>query len=132
DAVRHYCLVAGCFAMQRLGSQSAVWLITLLMAPVGGRVLPMFTANGTMPAKAQPIVWLDRIALGSLWLIFILNVTLLSSQLPPGATGVLYAIAAFALGWRCLRRRLWVTWRVTLLWSRHSAYWTVPLGLMVL
>lgn len=131
NALMHYGLVTGRFDMQQLGSQNAVWLITLLMAIVGGRVLPMFTANGTMTAKAQPIVWLDRIALGSLWLIFILNVTLLSSQLPPGAMGVLYAIAAFTLGWRCLRWRIWITWRVPLLWSLHIAYWMIPLGLVL-
>ncbi|SDB39727.1 uncharacterized protein involved in response to NO [Pseudidiomarina indica] len=129
NGLMHYGLLTNRFDMQQLGSYNAVWLITLLMVIVGGRVLPMFTANGTMTPKVQPIVWLDLLALGSLWLIFILNITLISSQLPAGVMGALYAFAALTLAWRCGRWRIWVTWRVPLLWSLHLAYWMIPFGL---
>jgi len=129
NALMHNGLVSGRFDIQQLGSQNAVWLVTLLMAIMGGRVLPMFTANGTMTQKAQPIEWLDRIGLGSLWLIFILNITLFSAQLPNGVMAALYGISAVALGIRCLRWRIWITLRVPLLWSLHVAYWFIPVGL---
>lgn len=129
NALMHYGLLENRFDLQQLGSQNAVWLVTLLMTIVGGRVLPMFTANGTMTAKAQPIVWLDRIGLGSLWLIFVLNITLFSAQLPNGVMAAIYGISAVALAIRCLRWRIWITWRVPLLWSLHIAYLFIPLGL---
>lgn len=129
NALMHYGLVSERFDIQQLGSQNAVWLVALLMAIVGGRVIPMFTANGTMTTKAEPIVWLDRIGLGSLWLVFILNITLFSAQLPDVVMAAIYAISAVALGVRCLRWRIWITLRVPLLWSLHIAYWFIPLGL---
>lgn len=129
NALMHYGLIENRFDLQQLGSQNAVWLVTLLMAIVGGRVLPMFTANGTMTQKAEPIVWLDRIALGSLWLIFVLNITLFSAQLPNGVMALIYGICAVALAIRCLRWRIWITWRVPLLWSLHIAYLFIPVGL---
>lgn len=129
NALMHYGLVSERFDIQQLGSQNAVWLVALLMAIVGGRVIPMFTANGTMTTKAEPIVWLDRIGLGSLWLVFILNITLFSAQLPDVVMAAIYAMSAIALGIRCLRWRIWITLRVPLLWSLHIAYWFIPLGL---
>lgn len=129
NALMHYGLVENRFDLQQLGSQNAVWLVTLLMAIVGGRVLPMFTANGTMTQKAEPIVWLDRIALGSLWLIFVLNITLFSAQLPNEMMAAIYGICAVALAIRCLRWRIWITLSVPLLWSLHIAYLFIPFGL---
>ncbi|MFC0445435.1 NnrS family protein [Pseudidiomarina halophila] len=129
NALMYYGRMTGRFDLQQVGSQNAVILITLLMAIVGGRVLPMFTANGTMTEKVQPIVWLDRLSLGSLWLIFALQITQLSSYLNSTILAVLYAIAAVLLAVRCARWKIWITLRVPLLWSFHVAYWFLPIGL---
>ncbi|MDT7526008.1 MULTISPECIES: NnrS family protein [Idiomarinaceae] len=129
NALMHFGLQTGQYEIQQLGSQNAVWLVTLLMAIVGGRVLPMFTANGTMTPKAEPIVWLDRIGLGSLWLIFVLNITNFSAMVPALVMALLFATSALALAIRCARWRIWITWKVPLLWSLHVAYWFIPIGL---
>ncbi|MDN7125822.1 NnrS family protein [Pseudidiomarina sp. 1APP75-27a] len=129
NALMYYGHMTGRFDLQQVGSQNAVILITLLMAIVGGRVLPMFTANGTMTEKVQPIVWLDRLSLGSLWLIFALQITQLSSLLSGTVMAALYAVAAVLLAIRCARWKIWITWRVPLLWSFHLAYWFLPVGL---
>lgn len=117
------------YELVQLGSQNAVWLITLLMAIVGGRVLPMFTANGTQTKKVEAIVWLDRAALGSLWLIFVLHFFALTKHLPALAMSSLFGLSALLLGLRCLRWKIWITLKVPLLWSLHVAYWCIPLGL---
>ncbi|GAB2930421.1 NnrS family protein [Rheinheimera gaetbuli] len=117
------------YELVQLGSQNAVWLITLLMAIVGGRVLPMFTANGTQTKKVDAIVWLDRAALGSLWLIFVLHFFAINKYLPPLAISGLFALSALLTGLRCLRWKIWLTVKVPLLWSLHLAYWFIPLGL---
>ena len=117
------------YELVQMGSQNAVWLITLLMAIVGGRVLPMFTANGTQTKKVDAIVWLDRLALSSLWLIFVLHFFALVNYLPPVAISILFAISALLLAVRALRWKIWLTFKVPLLWSLHIAYWFIPLGL---
>lgn len=117
------------YDLQQLGSQNAIWLITLLMTIVGGRVLPMFTANGTQTKKVEPIVWLDRLALGSLWLIFVLHFLTLTKYIPAYAMSTLFAISALAIAIRCARWKIWITVKVPLLWSFHIAYWFIPIGL---
>ncbi|WP_019674533.1 NnrS family protein [Arsukibacterium perlucidum] len=117
------------FELIQLGSQNAVWLVTLLMAIVGGRVLPMFTANGTQTKKAEPLLWLDRAALGSLWLIFVLHFFALTKYLPPIAMSGLFALSAIFTALRCLRWKIWITLKVPLLWSLHLAYWCIPIGM---
>ncbi|CAM5216128.1 NnrS family protein [Alishewanella longhuensis] len=113
----------------QLGSQNAIWLITLLMAIVGGRVLPMFTANGTQTGKVDAWPWLDKAALGSLWLIFILHFFSLNSLLPSAVLSGLFAISSALTAVRCFRWKIWITLKVPLLWSLHFAYWCIPLGL---
>lgn len=113
----------------QLGSQNAVWLITLLMAIVGGRVLPMFTANGTQTKKVEPLLWLDYAALTSLWLIFALHFLTLSQFIPASTMSALFALSAGLTLFRCLRWKIWLTFKVPLLWSLHVAYWFIPLGL---
>lgn len=117
------------YALQQHGLYNAVLLITLLMSILGGRVLPMFTANGTLTKKVDPIVWLDRLALGALWLIFIQQFLKLENYLPHPVIGLLYAVAAALLSVRCARWKLWITFKVPLLWSLHLAYWFIPVGL---
>lgn len=117
------------YDIQQLGSQNAVWLITLLMAIVGGRVLPMFTANGTQTKKAEAIIWVDRIALTSLWLIFALHFLNIATRLPSLAISILFAISAIFTAIRCFRWKFWLTVKVPLLWSLHIAYWCIPIGL---
>ncbi|WP_413694491.1 NnrS family protein [Pseudidiomarina sp. YC-516-91] len=132
NGLMYYGRLTGRFDLQQVGSQNAVLLITLLMAIVGGRVIPMFTANGTMTQKVQPIVWLDKLALGTLWLIFALQITQLSSFFADVWLAGLYALAAVLLAWRCVRWKPWITLRVPLVWSLHIAYWFLPIGLALM
>lgn len=122
-------LFLGRYDLQQLGSLNAIWLITLLMAIVGGRVIPMFTANGTKTPKVEALVWLDRAALGSLWLIFVLHFFSLHTLVPAKLLSALFALSALLTAIRCARWKIWLTFRVSLLWSLHLAYWFIPLGL---
>lgn len=117
------------FDLQLLGSQNAVLIITLLMAIVGGRVLPMFTANGTGTNKVEPIKLIDSIALGSLWLIVLLSITQVKSWIPTVWLAGLFFFSAVTLALRCARWRPWITLGTPLLWSLHFAYWCIPIGL---
>lgn len=107
----------------------AVLLLTLVMSTVSGRVLPMFTANGTGTSRVEPIQWLDRLALGSLWLLAILFILQIPQRLPSLMLSFIFALGAVAAGVRMLRWRFWLTRQVPLLWSLHIAAAFIPLGL---
>ena len=82
NALMWFGLTPGYEQLQNHGSTSAVLLITLVMAIVGGRVLPMFTANGTLTTRVTSLVWLDRAALGSCWSVFGFHFFHLQTWLP--------------------------------------------------
>ncbi len=50
------------------GLHSMTMLVTFLVAFLGGRVIPMFTANGTRTEKVAPLKWLEFSTLASLFL----------------------------------------------------------------
>src|SRR5690554_3779662 len=129
NVVMHAGVQLGQFAWIQYGSHSAVLSITLIMAIVSGRVLPMFTANGTQTPKVSPLLWLDRTALGSLWLLVVLHLFLLTGYLPGWFMAALFGLSAVTTAWRLLRVKFWITWRVPLLWSLHAAVAFIPLGL---
>lgn len=129
NAVMYIGVVTHRYDLMQLGSQNAIWLITLLMAIIGGRVLPMFTANGTQTPKVAAILWLDRAALSTLWLLFAVHFFSLLPYLPAKVTSGLFALSALLNALRCLRWRPWLTIKVPLLWSLHLAYWCIPIAL---
>ena len=116
--------------------QSAVLLISLIVAIIGGRVIPMFTANGLASAgihtaKAEPLPWLEAISLLSLLGIVIVSLVGFN-RLPAGASALLLGVAALAHSLRFARWGFWRCGPVPLLWSLHLAYGFLPLGLWLL
>jgi len=109
-----------------------VMLVIFLMSVMSGRVLPMFTANGTGTQKELPIKALEIVTNGSLAL------AMFSLLLQPliGFNTVLFAliliIAGLAQAFRWLRLRPWITLGVPLLWSFHFAILFVWFGLIIL
>lgn len=117
--------------IQQTGSLSAVLLITLLMTVLGGRVIPMFTANGTQTPKVNVIPWLDKYALLSVWLLFALHLLTVTRFIPASVLSVLFGISAVLVFIRACRWKIWITLNVPLLWSLHIGYWFIPLGLLL-
>lgn len=111
---------------------SGVMLVIFLMSVMSGRVLPMFTANGTGTKKVLPIKLLEIITNGSLAL------AMFSLLLQPligfnkTAFAFILIIAAIAQASRWFRLRPWITLGVPLLWSFHFALLFVWFGLLIL
>jgi uncharacterized protein involved in response to NO len=57
--------------LNTIGLHAMVVLTTFLVAFLGGRVIPIFTANGNKTTKVAPLKWLDISALSSLAIILI-------------------------------------------------------------
>lgn len=129
NAVMHYSVYSENLSTIFPASKSAVLLVAMIMSIMGGRVIPMFTANGTGTKKANEINWLEKSALGSLLLVIIFNSGLVS--LPNTINALLLFTAAIFHFIRVIRWRFWVTLRTPLVWSLHASYFFIPTGLFL-
>jgi len=104
-------------------------VLTILMAVIGGRVVPMFTRNAVPDARPTRIPHIEFCALGLLF--FLLVMDLLAPWLPALTkwTGVLATMAAIV---HLIRLSLWAplaTWREPLLWILPLSYLWIPVAL---
>ncbi|WP_440874574.1 NnrS family protein [Thalassotalea sp. PLHSN55] len=111
---------------------AGVLLVTFLMSVMAGRVVPMFTANGTQTTKVLPLPWLEKTTNGAL------AIAMFSLLFHPlvgfNATffGVILIIAGVSQAMRWFRLKPWITLGVPLLWSLHGALKFIWFGLILL
>ncbi len=97
-------------------------VMLFIMAVIGGRVIPMFTNNGVPGAGATRQLWVERLALASILLLFVAD--LLQAAVP--AVAAIALAAAIVHGLRLLLWRPWRTVSTPLVWILHAAYaWIV-------
>ena len=111
-------------------SHVMVMMVALVMCIMGGRVFPMFTANGTKTPKVAPISWLEKLSMLSVVLSVVVVADLL--PLPETAGAGVLLIAGVSNLIRALRWRVWVTLKTPLVWPLHLSYWAIGLGLILL
>lgn len=107
------------------GVRIALYGVVLLVAVMGGRVIPSFTANALPHAGVRTHRKLDLVSIAGAGAAFVAVVAVPSSPL----TGVLCAVAA---GLHLLRLRTWAplaTRRTPILWVLHVSYAWIPVGL---
>ncbi|MBB3230720.1 NnrS family protein [Halomonas stenophila] len=126
----HLGVLQGDAVLIRQGAYLAVLLITALMVVIGGRVIPMFTANRLGRPRPAPLPWLERLTLGSMAALVLAQLAaVLGLSLPgPGLAG-LTGLAALANTWRLARWDGLHTLREPLLWGLHASYAFLCLGL---
>ncbi|MFD2180046.1 NnrS family protein [Veronia pacifica] len=131
DIAGYYFVETGDLRLALAMTDTAVLLIVMLVTLIGGRVIPMFTANGTNTTKVLPSPLLDKLAILST--LAVVGVSLFAAFSPQHNAlseilTLLWLAVAVCHGLRALRWRPWVTARVPLVWSLHLAYWCIPLG----
>ncbi|WP_076420207.1 NnrS family protein [Colwellia sp. UCD-KL20] len=116
----------------QLSSYTGIILIVLLMSVISGRVVPMFTANGTKTPKATPSPTLDKltnIPLALAMLMLLLHPLITFNALVFGSllifSGVFQTIRWFK--WKPYR-----TLNVPLVWALHSGLMFISFGLVLL
>jgi uncharacterized protein involved in response to NO len=100
------------------GLQAGIDIILFLMVVMGGRVIPMFTANAVPGAKALRLPWLEHVALGSVLALLAVDFV----PAPAFATMLVAAIAAVAHGIRLVLWQPWLTIKRPILWILHVSY----------
>ena len=104
-------------------------LIPILVIIVGGRVIPLFTAN-RLGLKIAPLpVWFDYVAIGSMALVAAL-VALWPTSLSSQPLQLLCLATAAVHFYRLAHWQGWKTRDVPLLWSMHLSYLCIPLALL--
>ncbi len=115
-----------------ISERAAVATLTLLIALIGGRIVPSFTHNWTMAkglaARPTPFNRFDKAALAVTVVALLLWVADPWSPIA-GAPLVIAGLLNLA---RLVRWRGWLAWRESMVWSLHAGYVWVPVGLLIL
>ncbi len=111
---------------------ASVMLMAFLMSVMAGRVVPMFTANGTKTAKVLPLPWLEKLATGSIGVITVLLLIQPIFSAPKVVFGILFILAACCQAIRWCRWKPWITLGVPLLWSIHGSLFFIWAGLFTI
>jgi uncharacterized protein involved in response to NO len=118
----HLALLGAIEVPPQLGLRLALDVVLFVMAVMGGRVIPMFTNNGVPGAGATRHSLVEKLALGSILLLFVAD----AFQPQPAIAGAIALIAAGAHGVRLFLWRSWRTLSTPLVWILHAAYaWIV-------
>lgn len=121
-AALHFALLGVFELPSRLGLVLGLDVMLFIMAVMGGRVIPMFTNNGVPGAGAARHALVEKLALGSVLLLFVADIL----QLPPGIIAAIALAGAIAHGVRLYLWRPWRTLSTPLVWILHAAYaWIV-------
>lgn len=114
------------FSVQR-GLQIGLDLILFVMIVMGGRVIPMFTANGIPGMQPRRHPHVERVALTSVVLLIAAD----ALGLPPVAIALIAAIAGIA---HAVRLALWQPWRTVrkpIVWILHASYAWIAVHLLL-
>ena len=109
----------------------AVWMITVLIVIIGGRVIPLFTGNRLGLKIAPAPAWFENLAIGSIAVVGFAMALWPAPQANLGlallclAAGVIHSV-------RLVHWQGWKTLGVPLLWSMHLSYLCIPLALFAL
>ncbi|HEY8431252.1 MAG TPA: NnrS family protein [Sandaracinaceae bacterium] len=121
----HAGALRGDLLLQRGGTLVGVDLVLVLVAVIGGRIVPAFTRNATKAEGIRSFPWLDRAAVASVLACGVADATLLSGAPLAAVFGVAAALnLARARAWGA-RHAL----REPLLWVLHLGWLVFPLGL---
>ena len=128
NAQMHWAVMSGNSLLSQSASHGGLFLIVMIIVVMGGRVIPFFTANGTNTQRNNPMLPVEILALSSVGLLAILNMTGVSNVTPDAVTGLIFLLAGISNLIRLSNWRPWTTFSVPLLWSLHAAYLMVVVG----
>lgn len=130
NVLMHWSVLNGNYLYLNQASYSMIFLVTLLMTVLGGRVFPIFTANGTNTRRVESLFGLEILSIISVLLVVIIFAFKL--PLPNKWLGLMLVIISLFHFIRFIRWRFWVTLKTPLVWSLHVSYFCIPLGFLMM
>ena len=133
NLITHYSAITNNPILMGQAATFMVLLITLVMCIMGGRVFPMFTANGTKTPRVDTLPLLEKLSLISI-LITIFVAALATSTLfdvPTLLVAVLFITTSVIHAIRVFRWKFSVTLSTPLVLSLHISYWCIVIGLLM-
>ena len=109
----------------------AIMLISLVIAILGGRVIPFFTSNASTYERKTGIGWLDGLSIGSIIALVIAGF-MGFANIPGPLLAIVSLVAAISNGARFLRWGISHTLKTPLLWSLHFSFIFIPIGMIAL
>lgn len=131
NAVGHWAVITEQPQLAIRALHGTIMVFTLIIAVLGGRVIPAFTSNSTGCKKRQPVRWLEIISITSIMLLILIAFTGFDN-VDSILLFVVSISAALFNGWRYLRWGIQYSLMQPLLWSLHLAYAFIPLGFIML
>jgi uncharacterized protein involved in response to NO len=115
----------------RWAVHTATGIFVLMVAIIGGRIVPAFTIGGMRmagsPVDIRPWPLLDGLAIASLAMAIVAE----AADAPPGAVTAFALLAAAVHAVRLARWQSWRTLRVPLVWSLHVGYAWLVIGMVL-
>ncbi|MBE8167008.1 MAG: NnrS family protein [Shewanella sp.] len=127
NALSYYGLVESNPEIIQSALYGGVFTITIVVAMIGGRVVPFFTDRASDWKRQPSVNWIEK-------LTFISLVALIASILVQQQTAVTI-FAALSGSILLIRWNRWGwqhTFKVPLLWSLHLSYVFIPIGLLMI
>lgn len=129
NAAMHYGVLFQQPVLISQASTGMVLLVTLVMCIMGGRVFPMFTANGTQTPRTLALSWLEKLSIVSTILAVVLSFQIL--PVAQGIVATVFIVSGLANALRAVRWKIWVAFKTPLVWTLHLSYWAISLGLIL-
>ncbi len=129
NVLTHYSVSSSDYLLLSKASTFMVLLVTLVMCIMGGRVFPMFTANGTQTTRVNAIPTLEKLSIASILIAVIVGAGFV--ELPSVVVATIFFCASAIHAVRAFRWRIWVTFKTPLVWSLHLSYWCIVIGLLM-
>jgi uncharacterized protein involved in response to NO len=112
---------------RRRGCVLGIEVVVLVILVMAGRTFPMFTRNATGVASIASSPWLDRLAIGAMAALILLDLVLPDHAVTAGwAAGA--GVITLARTWRWGARH---AARTPLLWILHVGYLWIPIGFVL-
>lgn len=115
--------------LERIALMGALDLIAILIAVMGGRVIPAFTENAIPSVRLRRVLPVEAVAVGTLVLVLAAGLLRPWQPLPADAWVALLTLAAAAHGIRLLLWQPLQTRSNPLLWMLPMAYTWIPIAL---
>jgi len=131
NGVSHWGVLSGQPQLAQVALHGGTMMFVLIIAILGGRVIPFFTANGAGVARKPAIRWLEITSISTI-ILLVLIAFIGFHQVPKTLIFIVSLLAAVTNSWRFMRWGGQHCAQIPLLWSLHLSYAFIPLGFIML